>query len=121
MVGDKVTVSAVINNNTENIQTVRAELDVIGLPVDVDMEDGVVSVPAGAEKRVDWKLQLGSAGKIRIRVTAKSSKYGDAMEKNYPVHEHGIEKLVTKTGKVRGEDITIKLNVPKARKRTTRP
>ncbi len=117
VVGDKVTVSAVINNNTENIQTVRAELDVIGLPVDVDMEDGVVSVPAGAEKRVDWKLQLGSAGKIRIRVTAKSSKYGDAMEKNYPVHEHGIEKLVTKAGKVRGEDITIKLNVPKARKK----
>lgn len=119
VVGDKVVISAVINNNTDESQTVTAELDLAGLPVDQDMEDSTVSIPANSEKRVDWKLQLGSAGNLRIRATAKSAKYGDAMEKSYPVHEHGIEKFVTKAGKVHGEDITIKLNVPKARKKDT--
>lgn len=119
VVGDQVVISAVINNNTDESQTVTAELDLAGMQFEQDMEDSVVTIPANSEKRVDWKLQLGSAGTLGIRATAKSSKYGDAMEKSYPVHEHGIEKFVTKAGKVRGEDITIKLNVPKARKKDT--
>ena len=117
VVGDKVTISAVINNNTKVSQTVTAELNTAGIPIEQDMEDSVVTIPANSEKRVDWVLHLGSAGNLRLRVTAKSAQYGDAMEKSYLVHEHGIEKFVTKAGKVRGEDITIKLNVPKARKR----
>ncbi|MGB0579358.1 MAG: alpha-2-macroglobulin family protein [Limisphaerales bacterium] len=119
VVGDKVTISAVINNNTKKSQTVTAELDTAGIPIEQDMEDSVLTIPANSEKRVDWVLHLGSAGNLRLRATAKSSQYGDAMEKSYVVHEHGIEKFVAKSGKVRGEDITIKLNVPKARKRET--
>ena len=39
------------------------------------------------------------------------------MEKTYPVFEHGIEKLLVKSGKVRGQEVTIQLNIPAARKK----
>ncbi len=31
-------------------------------------------------------------------------------------YEHGIEKFIAKSGKVRGNDITVKLDLPKERK-----
>jgi uncharacterized protein YfaS (alpha-2-macroglobulin family) len=38
------------------------------------------------------------------------------MEKTCLAHEHGIEKFITKAGKVRGRDITVKLDLPRERK-----
>src|SRR5439155_12864915 len=55
-------------------------------------------------------------GTARLKVTARGEKYSDAMEKTYLVYEHGIEKFISKSGKVRGNDITIKLDLPKERK-----
>ena len=41
------------------------------------------------------------------------------MEKTYTVYEHGIEKFISKSGKVRGDDVTVKLNLPRERKAGT--
>ena len=38
------------------------------------------------------------------------------MEKTFTVYEHGIEKYISKSGKVRGDDVTVKLEIPKERK-----
>jgi hypothetical protein len=38
------------------------------------------------------------------------------MEKHYVIHEHGIEKLVATSGKVRGEEIIVQLDLPPERK-----
>ena len=38
------------------------------------------------------------------------------MEKTYPIYEHGIEKLLSKSGKVRGNEVTVKLQIPEQRK-----
>ena len=115
VVGDDAVVSAVINNNTEFPQTVAVAADFGGLPVIVDAADQTVHVPAGGEKRVDWKLRLRSPGELRIRVTGRSRAHSDAMEKTYPVHEHGIEKLVANSGKVRGESVRVRLDIPAER------
>ena len=38
------------------------------------------------------------------------------MEKTYIVYEHGIEKFIRKAGKLRGNDVTVKLDIPRERK-----
>lgn len=113
--GDDAVVSAVINNNTEFPQQVAVDADFGGLPVIVDAANQTVNVPAGGEQRVDWKLRLRSPRELRIRVTGKARGHADAMEKTYTVHDHGIEKLVANTGKVRGESVRVRLDIPAER------
>src|SRR5262245_51367366 len=38
------------------------------------------------------------------------------MEKTFTVFEHGIEKFVTRSGKMRGDSVSIKLDIPKERR-----
>ena len=125
--GDTVTVSAVINNNTDSSLNVAPEIfaegvSVMGLVVDgkpLAGEPPPLSVPANGESRVDWLVSVKEAGEARLRVSGRAGKLTDAMEKSFSVYEHGIEKLVTKSGKMRSDAVTVRLNVPAERKRET--
>jgi len=126
VVGDLCAVSAVINNNTDTplhvLPGIEAEgLVVSGLFVDgefVKGEVGPVEVPANGEGRVDWAISVQHAGPVKIQVTgrAREAKLADAMERSYVAYEHGIEKFITRAGKVRGDDVTVKLEIPRERK-----
>ena len=128
-VGDLVLVSAVFNNNTDQPLKVKHNLEADGLVISgIGIKDGMVvkgqradtvTVPANGEVREDWAIYVKNPGTARLKVTAVSGKYSDAMEKTYPVHEHGIERFLTKAGKVRGSDITVRLDIPAARKKDT--
>ncbi|NBV22913.1 MAG: alpha-2-macroglobulin [Proteobacteria bacterium] len=128
-VGDLVLVSAVFNNNTDQPLEVKNNLEADGLIISgVGIKDGMVvkgqraasvTVPANGEVREDWAIYVKDPGTARLKVTAVSGKYADAMERTYPVHEHGIERFLTRAGKVRGSDITVKLDIPAARKKDT--
>jgi uncharacterized protein YfaS (alpha-2-macroglobulin family) len=125
VVGDLVLVSAVINNNTDQPLPVSSKLDAEGLVISgIGIKDGVVvkgmragtvTVPANGEVREDWAVFVKNPGPVKLKVTGRGGKYSDAMEKTYVAHEHGIEKFLTKAGKVRGNDITVKLDIPKER------
>jgi uncharacterized protein YfaS (alpha-2-macroglobulin family) len=123
LVGDTVTLSAVINNNTDEALSVKIGLDFAGcLTLDQSAnstQSKTISVPANGEARADWLAQIKSAGEVKLKVTGRGGKYADAMEKSYPIYEHGIEKFITKSGKARGNDITIKLDLPRERKADT--
>jgi uncharacterized protein YfaS (alpha-2-macroglobulin family) len=117
VVGDTVTISAVVNNNTEEELTAKVTLDptVPGFAA----KDAMVmelKVPANGEARADWQIPFHEAGEATLKVTARGGKYADAMEKTYTVYEHGIEKFISKSGKVRGDDVTVKLDLPKERR-----
>ena len=142
--GDRTVVSAVINNNTKKRMSLKAVLEVGGAQVIGYLLDGPrkglnpvdgfnvmpyavehpialvdkVSVPANSEKRVDWLIQTPKPGDVKLKVTAftGNGKSADAMQRSYSAHEHGIEKFVSKSGKVRGNNIRIKLDIPKERK-----
>ncbi|HWO02502.1 MAG TPA: alpha-2-macroglobulin family protein, partial [Blastocatellia bacterium] len=124
-VGDSLTVSAVINNNTGSAMTVSPSIGAEGVSVTglvqngkpVKGEAGPVTVQPNGETRVDWLVAVSQPGDAKLKVTARGSKYADAMEKSFIVYEHGIEKLISKSGKARGDDVTIKLDVPAERKR----
>jgi hypothetical protein len=62
------------------------------------------------------------AGEAKLKVEARGldgSKYADAMEKTYTVYEHGVEKFVSRSGKMRGASVAINLDIPKARRPET--
>ncbi len=126
VVGDVVTISAVINNNTDQKLRVANKLEAEGLVISglYVGANGVVKgerapyvdVEANGEARVDWAVTVTQPGAAQLKVTARGGKYADAMEKTYTVYEHGLEKFISKSGKVRGDDVTVKLEIPKERK-----
>ena len=124
VVGDQVTVSAVINNNTDQTMSVAPALTAEGLTVSGLIVDGKplntgrrpVEVKANSEMRVDWLVAVNHASEAKLKVEARGSNYADAMEKTFTIFEHGIEKFVSKSGKMRGDSVSVKLDIPKERR-----
>jgi uncharacterized protein YfaS (alpha-2-macroglobulin family) len=124
VVGDQVTVSGVINNNTDQSMNVMPSLNAEGLTVSGVVVDGKpskdkrgpVEVKANSETRVDWLVNVAQAGDAKLKVEVRGEKYADAMEKAFTVYEHGIEKFVSRSGKMRGDSVTVKLDIPKERR-----
>lgn len=114
VVGDQVTVSAVINNNTDQAMRVAPALEAEGLTV--SGEPTPVEVKANSETRVDWRVDVTHASEARLKVEARGGQYADAMEKRFTIFEHGIEKFVSRSGKMRGDSVAIKLDIPKERR-----
>jgi alpha-2-macroglobulin len=121
--GDLATVSAVINNNTDQAMAVAPSLQAEGVTITGLLSNGKpakgeqssVEVKANGEARVHWVVAAQKAGNAKLKVTARADKHADAMERDFIVHEHGVEKLVARSGKLRGDDVTIKLDLPKER------
>lgn len=127
LVGDLTTVSAVINNNTDKPMVVSPKIAATGLTVTGIVKDGKpvkgeqasIEVPANGEARADWIVSTAKAGEAKVKVTAIGKVYSDAMENSFTIFEHGIEKFVTKAGKLRGSEVTVNLTIPKERKAET--
>ena len=113
VVGDQVTVSGVINNNTDEAMSVMPALNAEGLSVTGLLVDGKpvngaqtpVEVKANSETRVDWLVAVTHASEAKLKVEARGSKYADAMEKTFTIFEHGIEKFISRSGKMRGDSV----------------
>jgi uncharacterized protein YfaS (alpha-2-macroglobulin family) len=124
VVGDRVTISAVIDNNTDTPMRVVPALYHGGLtqiePPPSGMrsrqEDPPVDVPANGETRVDWVMAVQAPGMASLQVSARGEKFSDAMEKTFPIYDHGIDKLIAKSGRMRGDDAVIKLDLPSERR-----
>ncbi|MHB0937981.1 MAG: alpha-2-macroglobulin family protein [Armatimonadota bacterium] len=119
VVGDEVTISAVVNNNTDEQLSVTPDLEAGGAFAGFISKDTLMQIPANSERRIDWHLPVMNAGDGKLKVTVHGGKYADAMEKTYPVYEHGVEKLLAKSGKVRGKDTRIALELPKRKTEST--
>lgn len=115
--GDRVTISAVMNNNTDESLTVTPALEVEGLTLETRTH-AAVTVPARGEGRADWTVVADKPGPAKLRVTGRTSKYGDAMERTFVIYEHGIDKLIARSGKMRGSEALIRLELPRERRAT---
>lgn len=115
--GDRSTVSAVINNNTAEAMTVTPLLEVEGLTFGGETLPAL-TVPANGEVRADWTVLAERAGPAKLRVTARGARHGDAMEKEFTVFEHGIDKLIAQSGKLRGDEALVRLELPRERRAT---
>jgi len=65
------------------------------------------------------KVRVEQPGSAKIVVAVKARNYSDAMLKTFIVHEHGIEKFIARSGKMRGDEISVRLTLPRERKKNT--
>jgi len=118
VVGDQVTLSAVINNNTGRSMLVRPSLEAFGLEI-MRRTAEPLRIEAKGETRVDWPVRVDRPGEARIKVTAREEggeRNTDAMERSFLVHDHGLEKLVATAGKMRGDDFSFEVALPRERR-----
>ena len=120
---DEVVISANVHNYLDSAKTARVSLavpkellEMIGkTPATVD-----VKVPAGGEKRVDWRVKVVKEGVARLTVRALTDEESDAMQMAFPVLVHGITKQVATTGSMRPDEkhksLTVRLDVPDKRR-----
>ena len=120
LTGDTVTVSAVVNNNTERALRASIELLASGLGSPLSGTRKSVSIDAGGDTRVDWRFKVEQPGETRLKVVARADNYSDAMERVYPVFEHGIEKLIATSGKSIEDLLRIPLDLPARKPESTR-
>jgi alpha-2-macroglobulin len=117
---DQSTLSAVVNNNTDQEVTAKVTFDVKGLRVTGD-KNQTVKVKPNSEARVDLPVTAEIPGTAQIKVYARAGNLNDAMERSYLVIEHGIEKFVAYTDSLpSGSEKTAKeakftMNLPKER------
>ncbi len=130
--GDRPMLSGVFNNNTDHALTVQPTLTATGLDLVAPLAPGstpdfslpagplslnaaaapVVTVPAGGEGRADWLANIVSPGEAKLTLKGVSGNLGDAMEKTYPVYEHGMDKTSVISGKIPAGSGEILLDLP---------
>ena len=116
VVGDELLVSAVINNNTDSALRVTPEIEAAGLVMLGGTGPAPVVVEAGGEARIDWPVAAREPGTAVLTVTARGGGHSDAMRRDYPVHEHGVEKLLYTAGVARSGDALARLTLPAGRR-----
>ena len=116
VVGDVATLSASIHNHTDQKLAVTPSLVVSGLSTEGGADS--LSIPAHGEGRVEWTASAREAGEASLEITVRGKSFSDAMRRTLPVYEHGIEKLETASGKLRGAELRARLTLPERRRST---
>lgn len=93
--GDEATVSALVQNESPRELTVRVKLEAEGETLDVpSTPEKTVTVAAGGEALVDWRVTAAAEGEATLRVVATSEEtLSDAMQVKLPVLVHGAERV----------------------------
>jgi hypothetical protein len=116
---DEVVLSANVHNYLPDAKQVTVRLEqtgsCLGLPTDVEQ---LVEIPAGGERRVDWRVTAAREGEAVIRMLALTDAESDAVEMRLPVYVHGMLKMDSYTGVLRpNEDKgTFEVVVPNERR-----
>ena len=101
---DEVVLSANVHNYLPHEKQVRVVLELEGdtLTGPTEMEQ-TVTIAAGGEQRVDWRVKAVREGTATIRMSALTDEESDAVEMSFPVYVHGMLKTESFTGVVRPE------------------
>ena len=141
---DEVVLSANVHNYLKTKKTVQVALELDGAkwmlcagnisignrephPIyiaDMDGKDNdlrgmkqQITIPAGGEQRVDWRIRVEGPGLLTVRMKALTDEESDAMEQKFPVFVHGMLKTESFSGAIRpdGNTDTVHFTVPAER------
>lgn len=118
---DQVVLSANVHNYLKTAKQVKVTLDAdAALLSPADDSAGatqLVDIPAGGEKRVDWRMQVKGPGLAVVRASALTDEESDAVELSFPSYVHGMLKTESFSGALRPADHEASLSfvVPKER------
>jgi uncharacterized protein YfaS (alpha-2-macroglobulin family) len=118
---DEVVLSANIHNYLERAKPVQAVLEMDGgslALIEGQKAAQSLSVAAGGEARVDWRVKVIKEGEALVLMKALSDEESDAMQMRFPVYVHGMLKQVPKSGVIRPDQTRaqIQFEVPAARR-----
>ena len=104
---DEVVLSANVHNYLAADKLAKVSLSVPGGLLHL-LSDRVVKVkvPANGEARVDWVVQVKAEGTAVVKMEALTDEESDAVQMEFPVFVHGIEKTVSQCISIRPSDPT---------------
>ena len=89
---DEVVVSANLHNYSDKPREVTASIDLKGVEIKGDTSSKTVSLNAGGEARVDWRIKVLKSGKLTARMRVADGDLSDGVEKSFDVVSHAVEK-----------------------------
>jgi len=116
--GDRIVVSAIVNNRLQRALETRASILVEGGTLRLSGEaEATVRIEANGEARFDWWCDVIGHGDARVTVKALTEEDSDAMRMTFPVQPWGALKTVTETA-ILNDDATsaFTLRVPARRR-----
>jgi alpha-2-macroglobulin len=99
---DEAVLSANVHNYLADAKQVKVRLEqddkTLELPSDAEQS---IEIPAGGERRVDWRVTAAHEGEATIRMLALTDTESDAVEQKFPVYVHGMPKMDSFSGALR--------------------
>ena len=89
---DEVVVSANVHNYGAAKRNAIASIDLSGVKIDGDLKPKTVSLDAGGEARVDWRIKVFGSGRLTARMKVADAELSDGVEKSFDVVSHAVEK-----------------------------
>ncbi len=116
---DEVVLSANVHNYLKSAKSVNVSLELEGGTLTATgATTRTVSIPAGGEQRVDWRVKVIGEGDAVVRMKAVSDEESDAVQMLFPCYVHGMLKTDSFSGVVRAEQKSgrIDFHVPPERR-----
>jgi len=102
---DEVVLSAVVHNKRKDPKQVHVALELDGSVLEPMVETSKdVSIAAGSETRVDWRVKVAHEGQAVIRMKAVSDSDSDASQMSFPAYVHGMLKMEAFAGALRPDE-----------------
>lgn len=113
--GDSAEISALLVNRTAAPHDASATLSAAGA-LELTPADGASTasrpIAAQGEARLTWHARAPAPGAGVLRLTARASREGDAMEITTPVIENGIQQQTSASGRLAREQPAVSLTLP---------
>jgi len=118
VVGDEATISGVVRNESETSLDFDATLDAEGVKI-VGRAARSFELAPGEERRLDWTVVARDSGTARLTASTTAGKFGDAMQRELPVLEHGIDKQIARAARLAAGSGALTLGLPAERRSTS--
>jgi alpha-2-macroglobulin len=89
IVGDEVSLGAVVNNNTDETQTVVVSLGIAGVTLKDNNPSQTIEIPAKGRGRVTWNVLVNDVDTIVATFTADAGQYTDATISGVSIDDNG--------------------------------
>jgi uncharacterized protein YfaS (alpha-2-macroglobulin family) len=111
--GDTSVISGVVHNFLKTKKTTRINIEVAGAEL-IGARTETVTIPAGGQHRVDWRVNARQAGELRLVARALTDTESDAVEMTLPIVPHGLKQTLGEATTLPEEyaEKTIALDLP---------
>ena len=99
VVGDEITISALVHNYLTTTKTARVSLDVQGLDV-VSGKTQDITIPSRGEAKVDWRVRAQRTRTATLIGKALTDEESDALEIELPINFPGVKLSGSKGGSI---------------------